>query len=252
MRSDAELAGELARDAGRLALRMRREGLAVDTKRSRTDLVTDADRAAERMILDRLSAERPDDGLLGEEGGSQVGSTGREWVIDPVDGTFDFVHGLPWWCSAVGLRSAGETLLGAVYDAEGDRLWVGGIDEPTTLNGESLPVLGDRPLAELAVATYLHPPLFADDRLRTTWERVVGRAATVRILGSSSMELAAVADGRLGVWLHQSVQPWDWHPGAGLVIGAGGVTARVAAGGVEWSVAGPQRAVAEVVGALTS
>ena len=117
--------------------------------------VSDADKAAEAMIVDRLAKVRPDDGIIGEEGAAAPGR--RTWVIDPVDGTYNFVSGLPAWCSALALIDGEHLILGAIYQATTDELWLGGRDLPATLNGEQLPALPDRELGEVAISTYLHP-----------------------------------------------------------------------------------------------
>ena len=115
MNDDADLAARLVRDAGALAHRMRAGGLDAETKTSISDVVTAADHAAERLVVDLLAAQRPDDGVLGEEGASSTGSSGRTWVIDPVDGTYNFVAGLDWWCSALALTDGDDLVLGAIH-----------------------------------------------------------------------------------------------------------------------------------------
>ncbi len=140
--TDAELAGALVTSAGRLAARMLQDGLTVDRKTSISDVVSDADKAAEAMIVGRLAVARPDDGVIGEEGAAAPGR--RTWVIDPVDGTYNFVSGLPAWCSALALLDGEQLLLGAIYQATTDELWVGGHDLPATLNGVPLPRMADR------------------------------------------------------------------------------------------------------------
>ncbi|HEY0905407.1 MAG TPA: inositol monophosphatase family protein [Acidimicrobiales bacterium] len=249
LEADAALAADLVREAGELARGLLVSGLAVDTKSSVSDVVTAADRAAERLVVDHLATFRPDDGLLGEEGAERVGRSGRRWVIDPVDGTYNFVHGLPWWCSALALVDEGGPVLGAVHHPAEDVLYVGGPQLPTTRNGIRVAPLPDPPLGEVCVATYLHPP-FLHGVVGATFARVVRGAATLRMLGSGSLDLAAVAQGHLGVFVQHSVADWDWFPGSALVLGAGGVARRTRAGGVEWSVAGGPRAVAEVCAAL--
>lgn len=246
--SDAELAGNLVTEAGTLAARMRRDGLAVSTKTSISDVVSDADHAAERLIVGRLAAARPADGVLGEEGADRPGA--RTWVIDPVDGTYNFVSGLPTWCSALALVHGERLLLGAVYQPTTDELWVGGPELPTTLSGAPLARVEDRPLAELSIATYLNPTRLTDDTLRIPLLRAVSGAASLRMIGSGSVELAAVAASRLGVFLHADTLPWDWHPGAALVLGAGGVAEVAEIGGHRWHVAGPVTAVRQALDRL--
>jgi myo-inositol-1(or 4)-monophosphatase len=247
--ADVELAGRLVREAGQLALRMRAEDLDVRQKSSVSDLVTDADHAAERSVHEALAAERPDDGVFGEEGTDRPGTSGRTWVVDPVDGTWNFVNGLDWWCSALALIDGDDVLLGAIYHPEKDVLYVGGPELPTTANGRPLAPIADRPLAESCVTTYLHPPLYSGP-VGAAFARAVSGAATLRMLGSGSMDHTAVARGIMHVLVQHSVADWDWLPGSALVRGAGGEARRTIAAGVEWSVAGAPTAVAEVVAGL--
>lgn len=247
---DAALAARLVREAGALAERMRADGLRTDTKTSITDVVTAADHAAERQIVETLAAARPDDGVLGEEGAARTGTSGRTWVIDPVDGTYNFVSGLDWWCSALALTDGDELVLGAVHHPATGRTFVGGPGLPTTVDGEPVPPLPDRPLATSCLTTYLHPPEY-DGARGEAFRRLTGGAATLRMLGSASMDGASVATGRLHVRCQHSMPPWDELPSAALILGAGGATARVDAGGVSWSAAGAPTAVADIVAALT-
>jgi myo-inositol-1(or 4)-monophosphatase len=246
---DAALAVDVVREAGLLARELRQSGLRVDLKSSISDVVTAADHAAERLIVDHLAAFRPDDGVFAEEGNERPSLSGRTWVVDPLDGTYNFVNGLSWWCSAVALVEDGDVHLGAVYHPGEDVVYVGGPDLPTTRNGEPVGPLVDVDLAHTCVSTYLHPPFF-ENSVGETFARVVRGAATLRMLGSGSMDLTAVAQGHLGVFVQHSVAPWDWWPGSALVRGAGGDARRVTVGDKVWSVAGAPTAVAEVCAVL--
>ena len=238
---DLALAASLVRDAGELAAQMLAEGLTVRHKTSVSDVVSAADHAAEELVVRRLRAERPDDGILGEEGASHAG-TGRIWYVDPVDGTYNFLSGLPLWCSAIAL----DDQVGAVYQPATDELWAGGAEAATTRNGVPVRRLVDRPLADVSLSTYLHPAALPDDSLRLPWLRVVQGAATVRMLGCGSIEAAAVAAGRLGASVQRDVLPWDWLPGAALVGGAGGAAEVVEVAGHSWHVLGNRQAVGEI------
>ncbi|MEI5674991.1 MULTISPECIES: inositol monophosphatase family protein [unclassified Nocardioides] len=248
---DTELAAQLVHDAGRLAHRMRAGGIDAEQKSNVADLVTAADRAAETLIVERLRAERPDDSILGEEGTNHAGSSGRTWVIDPVDGTYNFVAGLDWWCSALALRDEYDVLLGAVHHPASATTYVGGPDLVPTADGVPFAPIVDRPLAESCLTTYLHPPFYGDE-VGDAFGRMANGAATVRMLGSGTMDAMAVAQGRLHVLCQHSVPPWDELPGAAIIRGAGGATRRVSAAGQEWYVAGAPTAVAEVCAALTA
>lgn len=249
---DLTLAAELVRDAGDLAARMLRDGLDTEHKTSVSDVVSAADRAAERLVGDRLREQRPDDGIVGEEGTADSGGA-RTWFIDPVDGTYNFLSGLPVWCSALALGTAADDppLLGAVYQPTAGELWTAAAGGRTRRNGEPLPALLDRPLAEISLATYLHPTTLVDPSLREPVLRVSAAVATVRMLGSGSVEMAAVAAGRLGASIQANSTPWDWLPGAALVRGAGGAAEVIPAHGHRWHVAGNRQAVDEIARLLT-
>ncbi|MDT4937469.1 MAG: monophosphatase, partial [Pseudonocardiales bacterium] len=245
MTDDLGLAGSLVREAGTLAASMLRDGLTTQHKSSVSDVVSAADHAAEQLVVARLRAERPDDGVVGEEGADEPGT--RTWFIDPVDGTYNFLSGIPVWCAAIALIDAEGLGLGAIYQPTTDELWVGGRDQPTTLNGVPVPALTDRPLDELSLATYLHPSTLPDDGARVPLLRAMQGAATVRMLGSGSVELASVASGRLGASLQIDSMDWDWLPGRALVDAAGGASEVFMAHGHRWHVAANRRAVDEIV-----
>lgn len=243
---DAVLAASLVREAGLLARSMRRDGVAASPKTSISDIVTEADHAAEELIRKRLAGERPDDGVLGEEGTTVTSSSGRTWVVDPVDGTYNYAAGLDWWCSAVALRDEEDVLLGAVHQPEHDAVVVGGPAMPPSVDGVPLPPLVDRPLATCCVTTYLHPP-FHGGPVGAAFARVMAGAATLRMLGSGSRDATSIAAGQLHLSCQHSVPPWDWLPGSAIIRGLGGAAVQVEAGGVLWSLAGAPTAVEEAV-----
>ncbi|MFT4298118.1 MAG: inositol monophosphatase [Aeromicrobium sp.] len=249
--ADVQLAARLVTEAAVLAARMRGAGLSVDTKTSISDVVTDADHAAEAFVTETLAAERPGDGLLGEEGTDVPGTTGRRWVIDPVDGTYNFASGSDYWCSAVALTVDDAVVLGAVAHHASGTVWVGGPDLPTTANGVPLGLLADAALADVSVATYLHPARIGDASVREPFLRAVSGAATQRMLGSGSMDMVSVAAGRIGVYFSNDTPAWDWLPGAALVAGVGGSTVQVEVEGHGWSLAGPPSATDHMVRRLT-
>jgi myo-inositol-1(or 4)-monophosphatase len=250
LQSDVELATRLVREAAALAFRMRAEStLDVQRKTSVSDVVTDADHAAEALVVETLRRERPDDGLLGEEGTSVAGTSGRRWVIDPVDGTYNFATGSDYWCSAIALTDGDDLVLGAVAHHR-DGVLVGGPDLPTTLDGGPVAQMVDQPIERLGAATYIHPATIDDPAIRTAWLRAAALPATLRMHGSGSMDLVGVVTGRLGCWFQHSTPDWDWLPGAALLRGAGGVARRVQVDGLTWSVGGPPGAVDALATAL--
>ncbi len=253
---DAALAQALVYNAGRLAWRMREAGLTTEYKTSVSDVVTVADKAAEEFIATTLRTLRPEDGLLGEEGTSAPSHSGRTWVIDPVDGTYNFTTGSDYWCSALALVEGDPEdpdLLhfGAVHRPAMGYTWFGGADFPTTVDGRPVGRLDDAPLnvtpERTCLGGYLHPTDIADPAVGAAYTAVVKEFATVRWNGSASVDLGNVSQGNTGCWMQHSVLPWDLLPGRALVEGAGGRVERVEAAGKLWSVAGAPASVAKVV-----
>lgn len=254
--TDMGIAVAIVKRAAAIAARMRDEGLVTEYKTSLSDVVTAADRAAEKFVVDALAALRPEDGILGEEGSAKESKSGRTWVIDPVDGTYNFTTGSDYWCSALALvvgeaDAPEELILGAVHRPASGESWIGGPEIPTTrinLNGtvDDLQV-ESRPLHEICAATYLHTTVVGsaeDSEVAATksWLDAVSRCATWRMLGSASVDMAGVVDGRVGVWFQRDVAPWDWLPGRALIEGAGGDCESVG----RWKLAGAAGQVAEL------
>lgn len=259
---DQRLARDIVYNAGRLAWRLRegkqaRGGLVTEYKTSVSDVVTEADRAAEQFVAEVLELLRPDDGVVGEEGASQPSKSGRVWVIDPVDGTYNFTRGSDYWCSAIALVEGSDgspeavtenpdrLILGAVHRPAMGYTWIGGPSIPTTLDDKPLPRLDATAHSadHECLGTYLHPTFMKQPEIRSAWMAVVEEFASVRMLGSGSVDLASVAHGELGAWIQHSVKSWDWLPGKALVEGVGGTARRVDARGVTWSIAGPEKVV---------
>lgn len=250
--SDEHLAQALVFNAGRLAWRMRETGVTTEQKTSVSDVVTEADKAAERFVSGALEALRPEDGILGEEGASRPGTSGRTWVIDPVDGTYNFSQGSDYWCSALALvtgdpENPDELHFGAVHRPAMGYTWFGGPNIATTRDGKAVEKLGEKALAEVGLGTYLHPTYLVQEPVRAAWQTIAEKVAALRMLGAGSVDLGSVADGSLGLWLQHTVHSWDWLPGRALVEGAGGKAVKFDAGGVTWCLAGNGKAVNEAL-----
>ena len=230
---DLGAAREAVRIAGEVAAaRFRSSGLAVTTKSGPGDVVTEADRQAEAAALDHLRLRCPDDGVVGEEGGHRPGR--RTWFVDAIDGTLNFVSGDPFWCSAVALvDDAGPVVSAVLHPATGE-LFSAARGRGCRL-GEAPLTRGPGPaLGNAILSTYLTP----DDVDDPVVVGLAQAAAALRIRGSGSLELAWVAAGRADLWVKSDALPWDWHPGALLVVEAGGVAETVPGRGVAWSFAG--------------
>jgi fructose-1,6-bisphosphatase/inositol monophosphatase family enzyme len=254
---DIALAIRLATEAGDLAERMRADGLSSTQKTSVSDIVTDADHAAEELVTSALARCRADDGILGEEGARTPSSSGRTWVIDPVDGTYNFAHGSGYWCSAIALAAAASpdqadpaVLLGVVYQPTQQRLWVGAVDHPTTCDGVPVRVLDAVDTRSVSAATYLHPTRLDNPELHQPWTRAARQVATLRMMGSGSVDLATVSHGGLGCWFQHSSPQWDWLPGKALVQAAGGAALTRSVNGFTWFVAGPPQIATQLASHL--
>ena len=216
---DLELAAALVREAGRLAAAMLADGLTTQHKTSISDVVSAADHAAEELVV--ITAARRATRTTGWSARRAPNDPApRTWFVDPVDGTYNFLSGLPLWCSAVALaRRRRRCVLGAVYQPATDELWLGGRDDPTTLQRRPGRAAG-RPAARRGVDREL-PASRArcpTRRPRVPLLRAMQGAATVRMLGSGSVELAVGRRPAGSVRRCSSnSQDWDWLPGAALV-----------------------------------
>jgi myo-inositol-1(or 4)-monophosphatase len=216
-----ELATDLARRAGALALEMRAGVETLATKSSPTDVVTKADQAVERLLTDGIRAARPDDGLLGEEGASDAGSSGLRWVVDPIDGTVNYLYGIPQWAVSIGIEDGGGTLVGVVYDPAKQELWQAVRGEGSTVNGASLRCSGATSLAQSLVATGFG----YDERRRAAQAQILPGLLPVvrdiRRLGAGALDLCGVAAGRVDAYYEQGLSPWDLSAGRLIATEAG-------------------------------
>jgi myo-inositol-1(or 4)-monophosphatase len=197
----------------------------VDSKTSDTDLVSDADRAAEEVISSLLAAERPGDGLLAEEGSSREAASGRRWIVDPLDGTINYLYRLPVWCVSVALEDANGLAVGVVYHPLRDELFAAERGSGSFLGDRRLRVRdGDR-LERALVATgfsYDAGERAVQARLAAS---LLPQVRDIRRAGAAALDLAWVAAGRLDGYYERGGHPWDWAAGRLLVTEAGGAVA---------------------------
>jgi myo-inositol-1(or 4)-monophosphatase len=223
LNDDLALAERAARAAGAVLLeRFGGPVLGLDSKTSATDPVSDADREAERAIRELLEAERSEDGLLGEEGTSREGESGRRWVVDPLDGTVNYLYGIPQWCVSVALEDGEGALAAVVLDPLRDELFAAERGGGTRLNGERVRVREGAELSRALVGTgFGYEPGRRAEQAEVA-RRVLPRVRDIRRAGSAALDLAWVAAGRLDGFYERGVKPWDWRAGALLVEEAGG------------------------------
>ncbi len=236
-----EVAVDAARMAGDLLLARARHGSEKDvsSKSTPTDLVSEADLAAERAIRVLLKRRRPDDGFLGEEGGAVNGASGLRWVVDPLDGTVNFLFGIPQWCVSVAVRDGEGTLAGAVYDPNRDELFTATRGGRALLIGEEgaaeltgpqgrAPArrgAGDTPgvadLPSAMVATGLAYDAKVREAQATVLARLIPRVRDIRRFGSAALDLCWTAAGRNDAYFERSVKQWDIVAGALICERAG-------------------------------
>jgi myo-inositol-1(or 4)-monophosphatase len=248
-RSDADellaLVIEAARMAGELLLERASRGFEreVASKSTPTDLVSEADVSSQRAIRELVRERRPDDGFVGEEEGeSETGSSGLSWVVDPLDGTVNFLFAIPQWSVSVAVRDADGTIAGAVFDPNRDELFFATRDRPARMDGPRGAIElshragadvsherrtgedagpGGEDLASAMVATGLAYDADVRRAQARVLERVAPRVRDIRRFGSAALDLAWTAAGRFDAYYERSVKQWDIAAGALICERAG-------------------------------
>jgi len=212
----------LKRDLGEI------ENLQVSLK-GPANFVSLADRRAEEMLYTDLSKARPGYGFIGEEGGKREGADkSHTWIVDPLDGTTNFLHGIPQFAISIGLQREDTLIAGVIYNPANDELYTAERGKGTFLNDQRLRVAGRRKLNECVIACGL-PHIGRGDlelsRLELT--EIQSRVAGLRRFGAASLDLAFVAAGRLDGYWERNLQPWDLAAGQIIVREAGGIVSGI-------------------------
>jgi myo-inositol-1(or 4)-monophosphatase len=233
------LAGEAARMAGALLLERSRGGAesSISSKSTPTDLVSEADFTSERAIRDLIATRRPGDGFIGEEhGDSGPASSEVSWIVDPLDGTVNFLFGIPQWCVSVAAKDARGVLAGAIYDPNRDELFTATRDGCAALESPAgrAPLAGrtravvpeaSAGAADALASAMVATGLYYDARVRAVQARalgrLVGRVRDIRRLGSAALDLAWTAAGRYDAYFERGVRQWDIAAGALMCRRAG-------------------------------
>jgi myo-inositol-1(or 4)-monophosphatase len=224
--ADLELAERAARAAGEVLMSYYgRPPAGLGAKTSETDLVSDADLEAERVIRELLEAERPEDGLLAEEGSHVETESGRRWIVDPLDGTINFLYGFPAWAVSVALEDPEGIEAGVVFDPVRQDLYRAVRGEGATLNGKPIRASGRAELARALVATG-----FSYEAERRAWQaelllRLLPQVGDIRRTGAAALDLCLVAAGRVDAFYERGLKRWDEAAGRLIVEEAGGVVA---------------------------
>lgn len=218
-----DVAVAVATEAADLVREMRADGVAVaGTKSSAVDVVTEVDRASEQLVRRRLATLRPGDGVLGEEEGDTVGSTGVRWIVDPVDGTVNLLYGIPEYAVSVAAEVGGEIVAGAVVDVPKHQVHAAARGHGATRDGVALRVRPAAPLAERLVLTGFGYVPEVRAHQGACVARLLPLVRDVRRMGSCALDLCHVAEGLADAYVEQGPRPWDWAAGSLVVQEAGG------------------------------
>lgn len=218
------IAERAARSAGALLLeRFGRDAEGLATKSTKTDLVSDADRDAEALIRDLLARERPDDGLLAEEGSALEGSSGLRWVVDPLDGTVNYLYGIPHWAVSVAVEDDEGVIAGVVHDACRGETFTASRGGGSWLRPS---VCDDLSLALIATG-FGYDAARRIDQARVV-SRLIGSVRDIRRAGTASLDLAWIACGRLDGYYERGLNHWDLAAGCLIVSESGGRVTRLA------------------------
>ncbi len=218
------LAAETALEAGRFLRMSVGKIKSVERKHGQeTNLVTEIDKNAEAMIIDRIKRRFPHHDFLGEESGSHAAKSDHKWIIDPLDGTTNFTHGLPIFCVSIGLEVAGELKLGAVYDPNQEELFAAERGNGAWLNNRRIRVSKTSRLIESLIVTGF-PYNVRENPYNATehFKNFLMAAQAVRRLGSAAMDLCYVAAGRFDGFWEVTLNPWDMAAGLVILEEAGG------------------------------
>lgn len=226
----ADTAARLATIAGEHVLELRAAGVSVAaSKTSAIDIVTEADRASERLIVETLRTECPDDAIFGEEGTSVDGTSGITWVIDPIDGTANYLYNLPVYAVSIaatvadthGMADGRRAIAGAVFSPSTGELFTAYEGGGSRLNGDPISISGRRDLATSLVATGFGYTVERKLEQLEMLSRVLPRVRDIRRIGSAAYDLCLLAAGRLDAYFERGLQPWDYAAGALIAEEAG-------------------------------
>jgi myo-inositol-1(or 4)-monophosphatase len=191
--------------------------------KSYNNLVSYVDKESERMFIEELLNLLPESGIIGEEGIGNKKGEHFNWIIDPLDGTTNYIHGLPIFCTSVALMSGSELVLAVIYDPNLDECFYTSLHEPAYLNGEIITVSHTRTLQESLIATgFPYDDFGRKSAYMATLNELFGTTRGVRRFGAAALDLAYVACGRFDAFFEYALRPWDVAAGSLLIKQAGG------------------------------
>ncbi|WBQ02265.1 inositol monophosphatase family protein [Kribbella sp. CA-293567] len=235
-----KLAVEVAAEAAQLIVERRRGTITVaDTKSTTTDIVTAVDRESEELIRARVLAARPDDSFLGEEGDDVNGSSGVRWVVDPIDGTVNYLYDIPTYAVSIAVEYDGRTVAGVVVDAPKGEMFTATLGGGAFLDGRPIRVSECADLSKALVGTgFGYDPVRREVQAEVL-ASLIAKVRDVRRIGVGAIDLCYVACGRLDAVYERGLNPWDY--GAGALIAA---EAGAQVGGLDGAPVSPEMSIA--------
>lgn len=225
------LAVDVARSAGVLLLERFGSGVTeVDTKSTPTDVVTDADRDSQELVIARIRAARPDDGIVSEEGDERASSSGLVWIVDPLDGTVNYVFGIPVWGVSIAVHDEAGPLIGVVHDPNRAETFSARRGAGSSLNERAIGVSDASDLSVAMIGTGFAYDAGVRRRQAELLVDLLPRVRDIRRAGSAAIDLAWLACGRIDGFYEAPMKPWDRAAGELLIAEAGGVVAPLQAG----------------------
>ena len=221
MENYLDFAVQTAREAGALLAQLSKQPRQISYKR-KSDIVTDADRRSEAMILERIRGKFPDHAIVAEEGGGKDTGSDYCWYVDPLDGTTNFAHGFPVYCVTLALACRDEVIAGVVYDPTRNEMFAAERGAGATLNDERIRVSQTADLAESLLGTGFPPFASNHDLNLQFFFKLTHLSHGIRRAGAAALDLCSVAVGRFEGFWELKLNPWDKAAGSLLVTEAGG------------------------------
>jgi myo-inositol-1(or 4)-monophosphatase len=243
-----KLATEVATEAAHLIVERRRGTVTVaDTKSTATDIVTAVDRESEELIRARVLEARPDDSFLGEEGDDIHGSSEVRWVVDPIDGTVNYLYDIPTYAVSIAVEYAGRTVAGVVVDAPRGEVFSASLGGGAFLDGKPIRVSECTDLATALVGTGFGYDATRRSVQAEVVQHLIAKVRDIRRIGVGAIDLCYVACGRLDAVYERGLNPWDYGAGA-LIASEAGATV----GGMHGAPVSPQMSIAASPGVFTA
>jgi len=216
------LATALAAEAAELLVEgLRRPRATVDTKTTGTDMVTEMDRASERLLVDGILAARAEDGVLGEEGTDRAGTSGVRWILDPLDGTTNYLYGHAGFAVSIGVQIHGRSVAAVVHDPLHGEVFTATLGGGSQRNGRPISVSTETRIGNALVATGFSYEPARRRRQAQVLEQVLPHIRDIRRMGAAAVDLCSVACGRVDAYYERGLQPWDHAAGALIAREAG-------------------------------